>query len=205
MAITITAKKIDNALGHYERKVVSRGESKVKKARQLKELTEDKKSAKVITKEEEVINIPSGSVKTEFLQGAVYSLHINLFEDSSSGAANDLTIHQALSLGELKKISSHITVAEGADSFYDQAVTHSELNIHSAAYTQPPTGTVTLANIANMAVATKLFPDLEYEFSAQNHSNGLNVSSFANYIKTTWLSANLPSGVTIDQSKINIL
>ena len=203
MAITITAKKLDSSVGYYERKVISRGESKIKKARQLKELSEDKKTAKLVTKEEQVIDKPSGNVKTEFLQGAVYSLHINLFENSTS--ANDITIHQALSLGELKKISDHITVS-GDISFYDQAVTHSELNVHSAAYTQPPTGTVTLANIANMAVATNLFPDLEYEFAAQTHHNGLTTSSFANYIKNTWLPANLPDGISaVDAETINIL
>ena len=206
MAITITAKKLDSSTGHHERKVISRGESKIKKARQLKELSTDKKSAKLVTKEEQVIDKPSGSVKTEFLQGAVYSLHINLFEDSSSGTANDITIHHALSLGELKKISGHITVAEGADSFYDQAVSHSEVNRHSAAYTQTPTGTVTLANIANMAVATNLFPDLEYEFGALTHHNGLTISSFTNYIKNTWIPANLPDDVSsISSEEINIL
>jgi hypothetical protein len=205
MAITITAKKLDSSKGYFERKVVSRGESKVKKARQIKELSKDETSAKLVTNEEQVINKPSGDLKTEFLQGAVYSLHINLFENSTSGVAHDITIHQSLSLGEIRKISDHITVS-GEKSFYEQAVTHSELNEHSAAYTQSPVGTVTLANIANMAVATDLFPDLEHEFAAQTHHNGLTTSSFANYIKNTWLPANLPDGVSsVAADTINIL
>lgn len=206
MAITITAKRIDTPAGHFERKVISRGESKVKKARELKELSENRKSAPLVKKEELVINKPPGQDKVEFLQGAVYSLHINLFADTTSGVAKDITIHPSLSLGELKKISNHITVAEGDDSFYDQSVSHSTLSEYSAAYTNEPSGTITLANLANMAVATDLFPDLEYEFNAQNHYGGLSTSSFADYLKNTWIPDNLPDGVkTIDANQINIL
>jgi hypothetical protein len=205
MAITITAKKIDSSIGFYERSKVSSGESSTKKARELKRLSADEKSATIEKKEEKVINKASGGLESEFIQGVVYSLHINLFESSTSGIAHDITIHQALSLGELKKISGHISVAEGADSFYDQAVAHSKLNEHSAAYTSMPTGTVTIANIANMATATNLFPHLEYEFASKTHHSGLTTSSFANYIKNTWLPDNMPDSIAPAADTINIL
>ena len=53
---------------------------------------------------------------------------------------------------------------------------------------------------------TNLFPDLEYEFGAQTHHNGLTISSFTNYIKNTWIPANLPDDVSsISSERINIL
>lgn len=206
MAITITAKKIDSSIGFYERSKVSGGESSTKKARELKRLSADEKSATIEKNEEKVINKASGGLESEFIQGVVYSLHINLFESSTSGIAHDITIHQALSLGELRKISDHITVS-GEKSFYEQAVTHSKLNEHSAAYTQSPVGTVTIANIANMATATNLFPHLKYEFASQTHHGGLTTSSFANYLKNTWLPDNMPDSVssTPAADTINIL
>ena len=55
-------------------------------------------------------------------------------------------------------------------------------------------------------IATNLFPDLEYEFGAQTHHNGLTISSFTNYIKNTWIPANLPDDVSsISSERINIL
>ena len=194
MAITITAKRIDSPSGIYERKVVSLGESKVKKAREIKELSTSENSAKIKSVDDKVIVKASGDIKSELLEGAVYSLHINLFENSTSGVANNILLHESVSLGEIKKISDHITVS-GDISFE-----------YSAAYTSEPTGTVTLANIANMAVATDLFPHLEYEFNAQNHYGGLNVSGFATYLKETWLPANLPEDMSsVAQDTINIL
>ena len=184
---------------------MSLGESKVKKAREIKELSTSENSAKIKSVDDKVIVKASGDIKSELLEGAVYSLHINLFENSTSGVANNILLHESVSLGEIKKISDHITVS-GDISFYDQAVTHSTLNEYSAADTSEPTGTVTLANIANMAVATDLFPHLEYEFNAQNHYGGLNVSGFATYLKETWLPANLPEDMSsVAQDTINIL
>ena len=39
-------------------------------------------------------------------------------------------------------------------------------------------------------------PHLKYEFTSQTHHGGLTTSSFANYLKNTWLPDNMPDSVS---------
>jgi|TARA_B110000908_G_scaffold76500_1_gene92070 hypothetical protein len=137
-----------------------------------------------------------GGTKTEMIEGAIYALTVTFF-----GTEQDV-LHPGLSLGELKNISSYIVMPEDSASFYNSIVTHSGYNLTNPEIPDNPSGTISLTDFKTMVSTSKLFPDLKHIVNNGQVKN----TTIQNYIKATWIPANLPNDVaSIDQNKIFIL
>lgn len=187
--ITIIAKKIDKGDSLHYRTVVSQGEFEKKDGKKVKRhLESDNTIIKEETLQEDIITLPSGKMKSEYLQGAVYAIHLRMFGGTGE---NDINFHQGLSIGEIKKISNAIVTA-GVPTFYDLCVTHSGFDDQDAALPSDPSGTITDVKIKELVLGTGLFPELVGAVTAKDDPAPV----LSEYIENTWIPANLPDSVT---------
>ena len=193
MTYIIKARKVKNAgKSAHVRTTLDRGTTSKSLVKSLKKHTSEGKYIKAETQREDIIKSVGGS-KTELVEGAVYAITITFF-----GTEEDV-LHPGLTLGEIKNLSSYVVMPEESQSFYDTIVAHAAFLENDPATPSTPSGTITLEQFKVMVNKSKQFPDLKY---VVNNGQGAN-STIQNYIKTTWLPANLPSDVpSLEQSQI---
>ena len=189
MTYIITAKRMTFGEQMSLRSTVEKGQNKIQEGKQIKRHVEGNDKRVVATRDlESVIKKVPGGIKTEYVQGDLYSLHVRFWGDGD----DDSVIHSGLSVGEIRKISSFIDVSEGSVDFFTQA-TNNFNHTGNTTYADP-TGTITLAKIKNMAAKSDLFPAIKDMDGKVFDSSDAGLLS---YLKSTWLPANTPEGSTV--------